>query len=382
MKKLCMVTTTPLIVDFFLGRHLAEFSRVSQLSLVFNASEGEPAVARGVPVHLIDVPIRREIAPLWDAVALLRLIRLFWRDRLDGVISVAPKAGLLAMTAAWVARVPFRCHVFQGEVWATRRGAMRALLRSADRLTARLSTHQLVVSRSEREFLVREGVVAAAHAQVLGPGSISGVDIERFRPGRLDRKDVRASVGVIDTDLLIIFVGRLKRDKGVLDLARAWAPLAATDSRLHLLFVGPDEDGLRDAIQAEVPSAVADRLSFEGLTPSPERYLGAADIVCLPSYREGFPITVLEGAAMGLPVLASRIYGIEDAAVEGVTALFHRPGDVEDIRRQLDHLVRDPDLRRRLGAAGRARVQADFEAGQVVGRYVAFVSEAINERLR
>jgi glycosyltransferase involved in cell wall biosynthesis len=380
--KLCLVTTTPLIVDFFLGRHLTEFSRVSQLSLVFNAREGEPAVARGLPLRLIDVPIHREIAPAWDMLALIRLIWLFWREKPDGVISVAPKAGLLAIVAAWVACVPFRCHVFQGEVWATRRGAMRALLRTADQLTARCSTHQLVVSRSEREFLAREGVIDAAHAQVLGSGSISGVDIERFHPAPLLGKEVRQEIGAMDTDVLVLFLGRLKRDKGVLDLARAWAPLATADPRLRLLFVGPDEDGLRDAIEAEVPKPVVGRLSFEGLTPSPERYLAAADIVCLPSYREGFPITVLEGAAMGLPVLASRIYGIEDAVVENVTGLLHCPGDVEDLRGQLDRLIREPDLRRRLGEAGKARVQAEFEAGRVVARYVAFVSEAIHERGR
>jgi glycosyltransferase involved in cell wall biosynthesis len=377
-----MVTTTPLIVDFFLGRHLAEFSRVSQLSVVFNAREGEPAVARGLPLRLIDVPIRREIAPAWDVLALVSLILLFLRERPDGVISVAPKAGLLAMVAAWVARVPFRCHVFQGEVWATRRGVMRSVLRAADRLTARRSTHQLVVSHSERDFLGREGVVDATRAQVLGSGSISGVDIERFRPAPLVGREVRREVGANDADVLIIFLGRLRRDKGVLDLARAWAPLAANDPRLRLMFVGPDEDGLRDAIRRAVPKSVVGRLSFVGLTSSPERYLAAADIVCLPSYREGFPITALEGAAMALPVLASRIYGIEDAVVENVTALLHRPGDVEDLRAKLDRLIREPDLRRRLGEAGMARVHAEFEAGRVVARYVSFVSEAINERAR
>jgi len=374
-----MVTTTPLIVDFFLGRHLAELSRVTRLSLVFNAREGDPLVARGLPVRLLDVPIRRAIAPFWDLLAFVRLVYLFWRELPDGVISVAPKAGLLAMISAWITRVPFRCHIFQGEVWATRRGLPRVLLRAADRLTARLSTHQLVVSRSEREFLVREGVVDAARARVLGPGSISGVDIERFRPEPLAGQGVRRQLGVLDTDLLVLFLGRLKRDKGVLDLASAWAPLAAADPRLHLLFVGPDEDGLRGAIQAAMPKTVAPRVSFEGLTTSPERYLAAADIVCLPSYREGFPITVLEGAAMGLPLLASRIYGIVDAVVEDVTALLHRPGDVTDLRRQLDRLIREPELRRRLGEAGKARVHAEFEAGGVVSRYVAFVCAAIEE---
>jgi len=372
LKKLCIVTTTPLIVDFFLGRHLAELSRRLELSMVFNAAEGVPAVTQGLSMELIDVPMERDIASVQDAIALVRLFRLFRRMRLSGVVSVAPKAGLLAMAAAWLARVPFRCHIFQGEVWATRTGLMRSILRTADRLTGLFATHVLVVSRSERDFLVRERILPAGKTQVLGAGSIGGVDTTRFRADPAAREEIRERFHIARDHIVVLFLGRLKRDKGVLDLARAWQQLATGYSTAHLLLVGPDEDALRSRIEEICGLALRPRLHFEGLTSVPERFLAASDVLCLPSYREGFGCAVIEAGAVGLPVLASRIYGIEDAAIEGKTALMHAPGDIADILDKLRQLVTDAALRRRLGDAGRKRACEQFEAGRVVANYVAF----------
>ena len=340
--------------------------------MVFNAAEGVPAVTQGLRMKLIDVPMERDIAPIRDVISLARLFRLFRGMQLGGVVSVAPKAGLLAMAAAWLARVPFRCHIFQGEVWATRTGLMRWVLRTADRLTGRLATHVLVVSRSERNFLVREQILAAGKTRVLGAGSIGGVDTTRFRANPEAREAIRERFHVARDHFVVLFLGRLKRDKGVLDLARAWQQLATRDSTVHLLLVGPDEDVLRPRIADICGPVLRPRLHFEGLTQEPERFLAASDVLCLPSYREGFGCTVIEAGAVGLPVLASRIYGIEDAAIEGKTALMHVPGDIADILGKLQQLVKDAALRRRLGDAGRERACEQFEASRVVADYVAF----------
>lgn len=371
-KKFCVVTTTPLIVDFFLGPHLKALSERFDVSLAFNAAEGMPSVIRDVPLEIIDVPMERRIASGRDVKALARLVREFRKRRMSGVVSIAPKAGLLAMSAAWLTRVPFRCHVFQGEVWATRTGLMRWVLRMADRFTARLATDILVVSESERAFLIREGIIPAAKSRVLSAGSIAGVDTGRFRADAGKRQAVRSRFGIGDDALVALFVGRLKRDKGVLDLAAAWRDLAVTYPQLHLLFVGPDEDCMQAPIAAACDPEVRQRLHFAPLTAEPEAFLAAADIFCLPSYREGFGCTVIEAGATGLPVLTSRIYGLQDATVEGATALMHEPGNVDDLRTKLQLLIEDAGLRTRLGAAGLARARERFEASEVVAHYIAY----------
>ena len=378
--RLCIVTTTPLIVDFFLGPHLRALSARYALSLVYNGAEGRPAAVEGVDVELIDVPMQREIRPLADLRAALHLLVELRRRRIAGVVAVAPKAGLLGMAAGWLARVPFRCHIFQGEVWATRRGLMRALLRAADRLTARLATDLLVVSRSERDYLIAERIISASKSRVLAKGSIAGVDTQRFRADADKRRRVRARFAMPDDALVVVFVGRLKREKGVLDLAAAWNALAGTRPQLHLLFVGPDEDELEPAIVTNCPPALRERVHFQPLTGEPEAYLAAADVFCLPSHREGFGCTVIEAGATGLPALVSRIYGLQDAAVEHETALMHAPGNVAELGAQLAALVDDADLRARLGAAGLARARDSFDAQRVVDAYVAYFDDRMQAR--
>lgn len=350
MKKICFVTTSPLIVDFFLAPHLVHLARRHAMSLAVTLP-GEAPLQPLPGVEVIAVDIRREIAPLRDAAALLSLARLYRAQAFDLVHSFGPKAGLLSTAAGSLAGTRARLHTFTGQVWAARSGPMRALLRAADAATARFATHVFADSASQRDFLVREGVAKPGRCEVLGAGSVSGVDLLRFRPDPVARQKVRAELGVGDVPL-VLFLGRVTRDKGVLDLAKAFARL---DGGAVLAFVGPDEQGLREELRT-----LAGAARFVAYTDQPERYLAAADVLCLPSYREGFGSVVIEAAAAGVPAVGSRIYGVIDAIVEGETGVLFTPGDVEDLTRKLKMLVSDRTLRGRLGAAARLRAQAHF----------------------
>jgi len=271
-----------------------------------------------------------------------------------------------------------RIHVFQGEVWLTRKGGMRLLLKFLDRLVARLATHVLVVSRSEREFLIREGIIRNAKSRVLGSGSLSGVDAARFRPDSEARAAVRAELGIAPEAMVFLFLGRLTRDKGVLDLAQAFASLAAVRPAAVLLLVGPDEERVRPKIES-ICRAHAGKLRFAGYTRTPERYIAAANALCLPSYREGFPTVIIEAAATGIPATGSRIYGITDAIIEGETGLLHTPADANDLAEKMEMLMKDPALRERLGARARQRAVAEFNQQRLTQALLDFYREALGE---
>jgi glycosyltransferase involved in cell wall biosynthesis len=376
--RLCLVTTSPLIVDFFLHGHLRALQSRYDVTLAVNTADPRFLEAAGITVDVQPIPIERKISPGRDLVALAALWRLLRRARFDAVISIAPKAGLLTALAAWLAGVPVRCHIFQGEVWANRSGAARALLRLLDKITASLATHVLVISASEREFLVRERVVSAGKAEVIANGSLAGVDLARFRADESVRRAVRARLGVPDTDAVVLFLGRLTRDKGVLDLARAVAALAGRHREAHLVLVGPDEDDLRSAIERECRDC-ADRLHFHGLSDAPEQFIAAADVIALPSHREGFGNVIIEAAAAGVPAVASRIYGIQDAVIDGETGLLHPPGDVQAIAGMLEKLIEDPELRRSFGARARERAAARFSSEIVTGWLLSFLQATLAE---
>lgn len=371
---MCVLAATPLTIHFFLKPHLRELARHFEVTLAYNPRSDAYLQPLGLPVHERPVPIERKIAPWRDLRALLVLCRLFASERFDIVVSVVPKAGLLGMLAAWLLRVPRRVHIFQGEVWASRRGPMRWLLKSLDGLTARVATHVLAVSESERNFLVQQGVAPAGKVRVLGAGSICGVDTGRFRPDEVVRAQVRAELGVPESAVLCIFLGRLTEDKGVLELAHAFAQSATTHPALWLLLVGPDEEDMQVRLRALVPPEQASRMLICPFANEPQRMLAAADFLCLPSYREGFGMAILEAAAAGIPAIGSRIYGITDAIEDGRTGLLVPARDTAALAAAISRWCEQPQERQNYGVAAQDRVRTRFEQKNVVKGYVEYFS--------
>lgn len=372
--RLCFVVSSPLTARAFLSGHIAALGERYAVDLAVDATDDTglgdiPCHARVVPL-----PIRRNVAPHADLRALVRLYLLFRRERYAAVSSVTPKAGMLTMLAAALAKVPLRIHVFTGQVWVTRLGWKRRLLKMADRIMARLATHVLADSPSQRDFMVAEGVVASGKARVLGEGSICGVDGDRFRPDEERRSCIRQAYGIPETGVVFLFLGRLNRDKGVLDLAGAFAAL--DNDAAWLLVVGPDEGGLRMEMEHRLGTSLA-RTRFVGYTDRPEDFMAAADVFCLPSYREGFGMVIIEAAAAGIPAIGARIYGITDAIEEESTGLLHRPGDVAGLAGAMAMLAGEADRRRAMGVAARARALRLFSREAVTRSWVDFYRQLL-----
>ncbi len=382
LPRLCLVTTSPVVVQRFLIPHLRQLADRFDVTLISSGDCAPFAAGLPRPPRLIRVPIERKIDLLRDPLALIQLARVMATARFDAVITIAPKAGFIGMIAAALTRVPYRCHVFQGEVWATRTGLMRRLLRATDGLVGLLASETLVVSNGERAFLIGEGILSAARSRVLGAGSIIGVDTTRFAPNAEQRRVARAAAGIAEGVTLILFLGRLQRDKGVLDLVAAWTDLARAKPDVSLAVVGPDEEGLTPEIRSSVPAELAGRLHLSGETSAPEHWMAAADILCLPSYREGFGNVIIEAAACAIPSGATGIYGLADAIVDGATGLVYPAGDRPKLTECLARLADDEGLRHSLGAAGRAMAEQDFEQDTVVARYAAHWAERCSAKDR
>lgn len=373
-KKMCFVVSSPITASAFLRAHIHVLSERFAIDLAANCPD--PAELELIALHarVMQVPLQRKISPLSDLYALVRLYALFRQEKYAAVGSVTPKAGMLAMLAAAMAGVPFRIHIFTGQVWAARTGWKRWLLKAADRLMARLATHVLADSPSQRDFMVAEGIVAATKIRVLGDGSICGVDGERFRPDADRRATIRRAHGIPDGATVFLYLGRLNRDKGMLDLADAFALQDRADA--WLLVVGPDEEGMHSAMQPRL-GASRDRCRFVGYTDRPEDYMAAGDVFCLPSYREGFGMVIIEAAAAGVPAIASRIYGITDAVEDGVTGFLHSPGNAEEISRKMAAMIGDATLRAHMGRAARERALRLFSRQAVTQAWLDFYRQLL-----
>jgi glycosyltransferase involved in cell wall biosynthesis len=374
--RLCFVVSSPMTAEAFLAGHVRALADHFDVHLIVNgdpAAITHPDLARAT-IHR--ARIERAISPLEDLQGLAQLYRIMRRERFAAVHSVTPKAGLLTAIAAFLARVPLRFHTFTGQVWATRRGVGRTLLKALDAVIARLNTHLFVDSASQRAFLQHEGVLASKQGIVLGHGSVCGVDAERFRPDAQARAAVRSELGIPDTALVYLFVGRLTRDKGVLELASAFAAVARDHQESFLVLVGPDEDTLEPRIR-EACGAIDSKLRFVAWSNAPERYMAAADVFCLPSHREGFGSTIIEAAAAGLPAIGSRIYGVTDAIDDGATGLFFERGDVAGLSAAMRTLAEDPHTRAAMGVAARSRAVRDFSKASITAALVAFYTAAL-----
>jgi glycosyltransferase involved in cell wall biosynthesis len=360
--RVCWVCATPATFDAFLVPHVARLGDDFEMTVV---TSGRPRRADDVRARYVALPISRKINPVRDVISFAELWRFFRRERFDAVHSFTPKAGLLGMASARVGGTPRRFHTFTGQVWANKRGVARRVLKSADRLLAACATRVLADSRSQAQFLVDQGIVRVGGIDVIENGSICGVDTERFKPDPVARRRVRDELGIPDAGRLILFVGRLNRDKGVLDLMAAFETVCETWPDVWLLFVGPDEADMRVRVQGLTSRDAGSRVLFVQATPQPERFMAAADVLCLPSYRKGFGSVIIEAAACGCPCIASRVYGVTDAVEENVTGFLHLPGDVEGLRDCLGRVCADPAQARVLGTQACQRAHALFGESRV-----------------
>lgn len=375
--RICFVLTAPFALNAFVAPTIrALLNQGWQITVVLNTAAGKVADDIAPDIEIINLNIARAISPLNDLRILLQLFRLFQSRQFDMVHSLMPKSGLLAMVASRLAGIKLRIHTFTGQVWVTRRGPMRWLLRALDRVLASCATALLADSVSQLEFLVNERIVAPGKIQVLGMGSVCGVDVARFKAQPVWRSETRAALGIRPDAAVLVYVGRMHMDKGVVALAQSFNQLAADFPTLHLLLVGPDEGALTPAL-ATVSNYLG-RVHCVGLTTQPEKYLAAADIFCLASYREGFGLSIIEAAAVGLPCVAFRIYGVTDAVIDGVTGLLAPAGNVDAFALAIAKLVRQPDLRQKTGFAAMQRVSQDFSQEVVVQAWLDFYASGAN----
>ena len=360
--KICFIATADTAITAFLANHLRELAELYQLTIITNTSNPSLLSEIGIDANLIQIKFSRKIALFSDFYCLIKLVQIFMRTGFASIHSITPKAGLLAMLAARICFISTRVHTFTGQVWATETGLKRSFLKFIDKLIGEMTTHNVVDSPSQRDFLVRQKVLNEQKSIVFGSGSVSGVDLKRFMFNEHMRVKVRLKLAIPKGAFVFIYLGRLNQDKGILDLARAFAEIQ--NSKAFLWIVGQDEGDLVDKIQI-INIHKSSQVKFVDFTNKPEYYLAASDALCLPSYREGFGNVIIEAAAMGIPAIASNIYGISDAIINEQTGLLHAPRNAKSIFDAMEHFLTKTKMVKKYGDFAMERVKTDFDACKI-----------------
>ncbi|PMB51369.1 glycosyltransferase family 1 protein [Fischerella thermalis CCMEE 5201] len=363
--KLLHITTVPESLDFFTRQ--VSYMKKNNFEVHALSSPGkfldEFSACEQVTVHAVEMP--RRITPLQDIVAIFRIWRCLRQIRPQIVHAHTPKGGLLGTIAAWLVSVPVRIYHIHGLPLETASGYKRLLLWWSEKVSCLLANQVFCVSHSVREVAVSEGLCPAVKVKVLLQGSINGVDAtDHFNKANLDtdvRHEIRRKYRIPTDALVVGFVGRIVRDKGMTELVAAWKILCEESPNLHLLVVGPFEP--QDPISPDVEDALKnqeDRIHLTGEVRNTALFYAAMDILALPTYREGFGNVLIEAAAMELPTVATRIPGCVDSVQDGVTGTLVPPRDPKALAAAIRQYLKNPELRHRHGQAGRDRVLRDF----------------------
>lgn len=363
MKKICLIVTMPSTIHAFLLPHIFRLSQIYNLTIISNFKSKFPKSIDNV--RFIDVDIVRGISIWKDIKSLFTLLSIMQNQSFDVVHTVTPKAGLLGMMAGKFSRVPIRIHWYTGQVWVTKNGVFRVFLKFFDKLISYCATNLLADSPSQKDFLVAEKVCKLVSLKVIANGSICGVDTQRFRPNSIMRDQIRKEFNIPVDSIVILFLGRLNFDKGLREITSVIPSICYDFPNVHWLVVGPDEEGLLDYITSNTKK-YSNFVHIHGSTTQPENFMMAADIFCLPSYREGFGNVVLEAASTGVPSVASRIYGLTDAVEDGVTGLLFSVSDTNELSNSLKKLISNNAYRKTMSKAARARVIEKFSQMDVV----------------
>lgn len=318
-------------------------------------------------VKSIAVPMERHISVLKDFVSLYRLIKVFFCERPDIVHSMTPKAGMLCMLAAWLTRVPVRVHTFTGLVFPTSTGLKRRILMFTDWLTCACATHVIPEGEGVKADLLNNGITKKP-LQVLGYGNVKGVDLSYYCKENVNLNLNEERKLKTDGVFTFLFVGRIVRDKGINELVKAFQHIHSHNLNTRLWLVGAYEDSL-DPISNETRQIIADNDGIEavGVKRGDEllAYYAAADCFVFPSYREGFPNTVLEAGAMGLPSVVTDINGSREIIIEGFNGVIIPPRDEQALFEAMTEMLDNTEKRKEMATNARPLIAQRFEASFV-----------------
>jgi glycosyltransferase involved in cell wall biosynthesis len=340
-----MITTVPMSLATLVKGQAKYLSHWYEVKLVTSFSEQNEDISLYEGVELYSVDMTRQITPIQDLKALIKLFKYIKNEKPDIVYTFTPKAGLLGMIASFLARVPIRIHNIVGMPLMEVVGIKKILLKLMEQLTYFFATHLFCNSFGLKKFI--NANLTKQEVKVIGQGSINGVDTEYFQNNKttLEQEIIRKKYQIEKDDFAITFVGRIVKDKGIDELIEAFIQLLSEYNNLKLLLVGDYEEHL-NPIKKEnkVLIDTVDSIITVGFQNDIREFLAISDLFALPSYREGLPNSLIEAGSFGIPLVATNINGCNEIIEHKKTGLIVEMKDVTSLRNGIELLLKDKQL--------------------------------------
>lgn len=390
-KKVCLIATMPSLVYMF-SRDYISYLRDHGWEVTVMTAPGQKGFGtrdyvqelRDRGARFVFIPMKREPGFFSDIPVFFRMWRFFLRHRFDVVHASHPKTMLLGTFAAFFAFQPNRIITVRGRAYENMRGLKRRIFVWLDRFTCFFAKKIVVVSYSLRDAMLRDRIGTVNSLTVIHNGSSQGCDVEAFSLERVDDRNVaemRKQCRFDEQTKVVLFAGRLRRDKGIVELVEAFVALAEDFPEWRLLLVGHEEtasdigEQTRELIRTHPAIFQIDWHSDLKVV------YAMSDIFVLPSWREGFPNVVLEASAMMLPVIATDAVGAVDSVVDEETGFIVPVCNREELEKKMRSLMTDEPLRHTLGRNGRRRVASEFDPRIIWDGLYEIYRKVLNQKM-
>ena len=363
--KIIIVVTAAHVVPWHLENTLKRMQNEFEVCVV---GQGVSMYKDSYPIiKWVDINIYRKLNLLHDFISLISLCRLFISYKPDIVHSIMHKAALLTAVSGFLCQVPVRINTFTSQYWATKSGLARATYYASDWMVNFLNTVCLTDSPSQSDYLYKHKIFSKSGKPlpVLLKGSLSGVDLNRFDwqmlPGLAG--GLRKELGLDGSEYIFLFLARKNREKGVFDLINAFVDVSRLYPHARLLFVGPDEtNGELEKLIKNKSYLFFHVLNINQSVDNRELYLAISNVLCLPSYKEGFGSIVIDAAAQTVPTIGTNIPGLVDSIQDGETGVLFPVGDIAALTKTMINFLENPNKFAQMGLAARSRVEEYFTA--------------------
>lgn len=362
-KQLCFVATTSITLKSFVIGTAEYLHQEAGYDITFICDNDE-TFAASLPsyAHYVPIPMKRGIS-LGGIGAMLKMAKVFRREKFDMVQYSTPNASLYAALASKLAGIPVRLYCQWGMAYVGFHGIKRAIFKSIEKLVCSLSTWVEPDSFGNLKFSHSEGLYPKNKGSVIWNGSASGVNLNKFDISQKAFwcEEIRKKYAIPSDAIVFGFVGRITRDKGINELLAAFKAILEEMPDAYLLIIGNAE--LTSAVDMSLYQWAQENTHaiFCGSTNVVEQYLSAMDMYILPSYREGFGMVVVEAEAMGVPVIVTDIPGPTDAMIPNETGLVAKKADVDSLVIAMEELANSAEKRQEFGIAAHRFAVENFE---------------------
>lgn len=352
--KILHVVSISFSLKYFVGNQFTFFKEKGcDISVACSDSEDLREYSNLMKFSVFPLPIVREINPLQDIKSIYYLYKYIKAENFDVIVSHSPKGGLIGMIAAFFARTPKRIFFRHGLVFETTTGLKKLLLIYIEKIIGFFAHTIVCVSPSILNQSRLYNLNNENKNIILHKGTCNGIDVKKFKQKKKKAESNR------ENKIVVGFVGRLSKDKGIKELIKAWEILKKQNSNIELLLVGPFDE--RDLLPEDIVDFIKNDSSIVhvGYVSDTSSFYNDIDIFVLPSYREGFPTVVLEASATSIPVITTMSTGCVDSIVENETGVFTEINSVE-IASKVQFYIDNPNIRVEHGQNGRNFVVNNF----------------------